>query len=170
MRKILLLFLLPIFLNAQEASLHYTISSDTILFGNKLILKITAENTKLGEVLPEFQDFEVIGAPSSSYQTSIINGDMTSSQSYTYYLNPLREGLLIIEPMTITDDEGNVLDAEPLYIQVLPNPEGIIEEPNLPQNDNGFFFNFGDPFDREPFDMKAPPKKKVKKRRPTYKI
>jgi len=170
MRKVLLLFLLPIFMHAQDASLKYTVSSDTLLFGNKLILKITAENTKIGEVFPEFQDFDVIGAPSSSYQTSIINGDMTSSQSYTFYLNPLREGLLIIEPMTITDDEGNMLDAEPLYIQVLPNPEGIIEEPSLPQNENGFFFNFGDPFDDSPFDMKAPPKKKVKKRRPTYKI
>ena len=170
MKKVLFLFLFPIYLCAQDASLQYSVSSDTILFGNKIILKVTAENTELGQRVPQFEDFQIIGQPSSSFQTSIINGAMTKSQSYTYYLSPLREGLLVIEPMSIIDDEGNLVHADPLYIQVLPNPEGIIEEPKLEQKENGFFFNFGDPFNNEHFDVNPPIKKKVKKRRPTYKI
>ena len=78
---------------------------------------------------PVFQNFNIVSGPNQSSSISIINGETTQSQSYTYYIEPKEEGLFFIEPASVELD-GEARETEPISIMVLPNPEGIIQKPD----------------------------------------
>jgi hypothetical protein len=117
---------------AQSPKFTVAVSSDTILLGNYFELKFTIENaTSNGFEAPDMYDFNVIGGPNTSTSISIINGEMTQSATYTYYLEPMEIGVFTIRPAYLTS--GDVaLETPPIDIIVVPNPEGIIQPPHAP--------------------------------------
>ncbi|MEM6724434.1 MAG: BatD family protein [Bacteroidota bacterium] len=80
--------------------------------------------------MPELTDFEYAGPPSQSSNISIINGNMTKSFKYTYYLKADAEGEFELGSATIQVQEEEISSA-PIMIKVGKTAilkEGIEEE------------------------------------------
>ena len=127
MKKWLLIFSLsiPLSMAAQkDAKISMEVSSDTIGLNNTLEVVITVENAKTKRFnSPSFDGFAVQG-PSVSTSMSIINGDMTQSATYTYYLTPREKGTFKIGSASV-DTEGGILKSDDKEIIVVEhfNPE-----------------------------------------------
>jgi hypothetical protein len=114
------------------------VSSDSILMNNYFTVSFTLENAEGANFMPPaFDEFEVASGPNTSSSMSIMNGKVSQKVTYTYYLRPRDIGNYFIEPASIESDEG-VLETLPREVIVLPNPEGIIQQPK-PRTES---FNF----------------------------
>ena len=118
------------------------LSSDTILLGNYFELKITVEDANGTFEAPDLSAFNIVGGPNTASSMTIINGSMTQSQSYSYYLEPKDVGNYTIPPAYLIIDEGQ-LESAPIDVIVIPNPDGIIQEPGRPGNSMDIFRDFG---------------------------
>ena len=119
-------------LAAQSPKLSVSVSSDTVLLGNYFELKFTVENVaSTGFEAPDLHEFNVVGGPNTSSSMSIVNGVVSQSASYTYYLEPVDIGVYTIKPAYLTTGE-TALETPPIDILVVPNPEGIIQRPHAP--------------------------------------
>jgi hypothetical protein len=146
--KIILLssfWLLAWNINGQDIEIQ--LSADTILIGNKIKVTYTLENLPDAFTEPSFENCEVMG-PSVSSRYQSINGEVSQSESYTYYLVPKEEGLFRIPGISATTDDSEYT-SENLQVYVAPNPDNIIQDPEL-NNENPFGqFFFDSPFKRE---------------------
>lgn len=79
---------------------------------------------------PSFEDFKVVGGPSSSVSQSWINGKASYSQTYIYILEPKNEGEFIIEPATI-EYENEIVKSNAIKLTVSKAVE-IPKDPNNP--------------------------------------
>jgi hypothetical protein len=179
---------------AQEnAQFSVKVSMDSILYGNYFQVVFTLKNAKgEGFQAPAFEDFHVKSGPNMSSSFSMINGEVTQSAAYTYYLEPKDVGNYYIQPASIAVGEM-LLETDPLEILVVPNPEGLKQAPPREEGMSNFFrgfgedrmpnlqdfqFDFGDPNSISPgqelLDPSQKPKqekpKKKKKKRKIYKI
>lgn len=164
---------LCITLMAQEESPKFTmeISTDSILMDNYFEVKFTLENASGRNFYPpSFDGFNIIGGPNQSTSMSIVNGDMTQSVSYSYYLEPKDIGQFWIEPASIEAGE-NVLETTAIEVFVVPNPDGVKQYPQQREQRRLFFDDF---FSRPRVELQPIPKnKKVepkKKKRKTVRI
>ncbi len=144
MKKWLLIFslYLPLSMAAQkDAKISMTVLSDTIGLNNTFEVAFIVENAKVKKFNPpSFDGFDVQG-PSTSTSMSIINGDMTQSATYTFYLTPREKGALKIGSASITTEEGT-LRTEEKSIIVLENFDPEIKPRQQQQglwDDNPFF-------------------------------
>jgi hypothetical protein len=71
---------------------------------------------------PSFTDFRVVAGPSQGQSTTIINGEMTSSQSYSYSLLATKKGKFTIGPATIVAGRKR-LTTVPITIEVVQGKE-----------------------------------------------
>ncbi|MFK7936001.1 MAG: BatD family protein [Saprospiraceae bacterium] len=147
--------------SAQEAKFSVTVSSDSVLLGNYLKVTFLLENANGNEFSPpEFENFTVVSGPNTSSSMSIMNGVVAQSISYTYYVEPSDIGSYYITPASIATEE-KILETEPVEIQVLPNPDGIIQRPQEQRRQRMDFFQ---PFPSTPQPPAAPKKKKKKRK------
>ncbi|MCB0568558.1 MAG: BatD family protein [Phaeodactylibacter sp.] len=168
-------------LSAQEEGPRFTVeaSSDSILMGNYFKVVFTLENASGDNFEPPvFQGFDVASGPSFASSISIFNGRTSQKVSYTYYLQPRDIGNYYIEPASIAVG-GKVLETLPVEVIVVPNPDGIIQEPGQPEERllEGFgdwdwpgsspFFEPQSPEQQQPAPRPAPAPKKKRK---TYKL
>ncbi|HHH50714.1 MAG TPA: hypothetical protein ENK52_07025 [Saprospiraceae bacterium] len=168
MKNIILLFslFLSIQMTAQDVKILVETSGDSVLLGNYIEVRFTIENAKIKEfIAPQFEGFTIVGGPNQSSSFSMVNGDVTSSVSYSYYLEAKDIGNYYIDPASIDTGE-EILETKPIEIIVLDNPDGIIQKPNMDRKEFRFF-------DREmmpSFPQKPKQKAKPKKKRKVYKI
>ncbi|MFT6334020.1 MAG: hypothetical protein ACJATI_000752 [Halioglobus sp.] len=141
---------------AQEFNVQVT--SDTILAGNILNITFTANNIAGQFEGPDMQGLNVISGPNTSTSMSMINGDVTQTATYSYGVLCENIGDITILPAYF-NTERETLETEPFSILVLPNPEGIIEQP--PSNSGFFEFNFPRTT-KKPMAPSTPKKKKRK--------
>ena len=160
----------------EEARFTIEVSSDSILLGNYFEVKFTLENAKGSNFEPPtFSEFFLKGGPNTASSMSIINGEVTQTITYSYYLEPKDIGNFWVEPASIMVDD-KVLETQPIEVVVFPNPDGIKQQ--LPQNQSFEFrfdgFDFPMPEIEIPEGEQLPEKKEVekkkKKKRKTYKI
>lgn len=190
MRKgILCLLLAPAFLitaAAQDKPIKFSVqvSTDSILMGNFFEVKFTLENAN-GQNFeaPHFNDhFNVVSGPNFSTSMNIVNGNMTQSMTITYYLEPRDIGSYYIQPASV-EASGKVLETSPLEVLVVPNPDGIQQNPSRksdsfrPNWGNPFDFNFDFPFPEfrnvpppPPPTLEEAPKEAPKKKKKTVRI
>jgi hypothetical protein len=117
---------------AQTPKFSVSVSSDTVLLGNYFELKFTIENASSnGFAAPDLHEFNIIGGPNTASSMSIINGEVSQSSSYSYYLEPPDIGVFTIKPAYLTSEDV-ALETFPIDIIVIPNPDGIIQRPNSP--------------------------------------
>ena len=122
--------LIAIMIHAQEIKFTVEISSDTLLIGNYFELKYTIENTSTNHFEPpKLNSHHIVGGPNTSTQMSFVNGEMSQSSSYTYFIEPPDIGSYTIPPAFLKTKDLN-LEAPPIDIIVLPNPEGIVQLPH----------------------------------------
>lgn len=143
MKTWLALFIsLSIVFNLDAQSLKHQVSSDSILLGNYFIYEIELSNIGKDITYPNLEAFEILSGPNVSSSVSIINGDMSSSKTLSWHLRPTELGQYFIEPIS-AEHEEMIFEAEPLELNVFPNPNGIIVEPH--QNSMDDFFNLNMP-------------------------
>lgn len=128
---------------AQEnAKFSVKVSMDSVLYGNYFQVVFSLENAKGQDFqAPAFEDFIVKSGPNMSSSFSMINGDVTQSISYTFYLEPKDIGNYYIQPASIAVGES-MMETEPIEIMVVPNPEGLIQEQPQEEGMRGFFKGF----------------------------
>jgi hypothetical protein len=125
-----LLFMGLTWIQGQDVKFSVEVSNDTLLVGNYFELKYTVENgSPNGFEPPNLNIADVVGGPNSSTSMSIINGEMSQSASYAYYIRPSDIGAYTIPPAYLKDGD-RTLEAPPIEIIVLPNPEGIVQRPH----------------------------------------
>lgn len=173
MKKIILytaLLLSVCYLQAQQAPRFFIqLSSDSVLLGNYVEVRFTLENAKGTDFeAPSFQDFRMLSGPHYTSNFSMINGEVSQTTSFTYQLEPKDIGNFFIEPASIRV-QGDVLETEPVELLVVPNPDGIIENP---QKGLQFQFEWGRNRSYETPDtlQEKQQQLKFKKKRKVYKI
>ena len=152
----------------QEEGFYIQLQKDTLLAGNVLQVNFVANNVSGQFEAPDLEGLNVIGGPNTSTSMSMFNGTVTqrSSYSYTVYFEDIGE--FVIPPAYFVTQEGT-LETEPTSIIVLPNPEGIIDQP---PSQSGFFeFSFPNrSFPQQPKKQKKEETKPKKKKRKLKKI
>jgi len=130
----LILFAISSLCVAQEAvSLNINISTDTVYMDNAFRIQYSVKNgSSNGFLNPELNDFQLLQGPSRSSQMSFINGARSSEESYTYYFKPNKIGTFKIEAFTLEIDGKTYKSNSPKVI-VIPNPEGLHQDPNSGQ-------------------------------------
>jgi hypothetical protein len=100
-----------------QTSVKVEVSADTIEAGQIVEITYTIENGQGAFEPPDLTGLPVISGPNTSSSMLYQNGKMTSSQSYSYILRPMEEGVLKI-PGAIYKDKMNTIDVEPLQVIV----------------------------------------------------
>lgn len=161
------LILLSLFLGvagwglAQSASFKVQLSTDSLLLGNYTEVSFTLENANGRNFqAPSFEGFQIVGGPNQSSSFSMVNGAVSQSLSYTYYIEPLEIGNYYIEPASIETDEG-ILETQPIEVIVVPNPDGIQQRPERKSRSLDLF---------KPLTPVEPTPKKPRKKRRIYRI
>lgn len=108
----------------QEVLFKVEITNDTLYYGNTLGVKFTVENAQGDFEPPEFEGFDLVGGPNVSSQFSMVNGQISQSASYEYFLVPRETGVYVIPP-AILKQENNELLSNSIQVVVVENPEGI---------------------------------------------
>ena len=103
--SILLLFLLPSIIWAQEISVQ---APEEVYMGDHFTVKFSVNEQAKDFQGPSFKGFSLIAGPSTSSQTSMsfINGQMSRSvsTSFTYTLMADVEGTFTVEPASCVAD------------------------------------------------------------------
>ena len=172
MKKIILYFAIlgPLSIWGQkDATFSMAISSDTVGLNGSIEVTFTVENMPNKQFTPPtFDGFDAQG-PSTSMMTSITNGAMKQSASYTYFLTPRSVGTFKI-PSVSLNTEGSVLTTEEKTVVVVAHYDAEIRPKQ--NNRRGLFDNddfFGRPM-FPPQTPKTPEKEKPKKKYSTEKI
>ena len=169
----------PFIVSAQDnISFTVEVSSDSILMGNMVSVVFTVEGKGDDFQAPFFKEFDLVSGPNVSSSFSMFNGTSSQKTAYTYYLKPREVGSYYIEPASVAVD-GEILETMPIPIMVVPNPEGIIQEPEqqqpMPFGRDFDMFNMDEfpwpDFPSFDFDVKPySPPKETKPKRKTYKL
>lgn len=112
----------------EEARFTAQVDKETVLMGHYVEVKFTLEGAPSGHFsAPDLSDFHVLSGPNQSSVMQIVNGTVSQSTTYTYYLEPKDIGNYYIPPATV-DLGDRILETQPIDLVVVPNPENIPQE------------------------------------------
>jgi len=95
---------------------------------------------------PQFKDWEVVSGPNNSSYTSNMNGRVSRRTSFSYYLQPLKTGKLIVQGAKAIVD-GKAMVSNTTVVEVMNKN---VAEPQANNNNPDPFSNiFDDPFSAE---------------------
>lgn len=147
------------FISAQKG-IEIQISAKKVELGQPLTVVYSLSNqNERGLVRRTFDPFELVGGPqlSRSMNTSIINGQMSSSQtnSYTIYLVCKKLGKVYVPKQAFQLTDGTILETQPIEIEVVK--QGTLPKQAQRQPDPyDPFAAFMDP-NYDPFGFGTPP-------------
>ena len=116
-------------LQGQDVVFKQELSYDTVYIGNALQVKYSIQNANGDFQAPEFDGFVIVSGPNVSSQFSMINGAVTQSASYSYFLQPETTGIYTLAPAVLANGD-NQWSTEAIEITVLANPDGIRQDPS----------------------------------------
>lgn len=103
------------------------LSSDTVSLGSYIELKFTIHNLKGKFTGPDFREFDLLSGPNLSQSISIINGIQTSTESYSYILQPKTSGHIKIESF-VYESDSNPLIIDEINILSLEEKVSVREQ------------------------------------------
>lgn len=137
--NIILRFILPLVLigfssllaEAQSnLSVSASVTETTIFTGERIsfTIKVSGDYSNISRPdLPEFTGLRLLSnTPSTSRQIRMVNGQSSSSYSYSYYLIAQEEGDHEIPPATITID-GTEYQTDPISIKIIDRNESVTD-------------------------------------------
>jgi hypothetical protein len=132
---------------AQDVQVSALVDTDTLGVQDQLQLTISISGKRSGDAetprLPSLQGLRVVAGPSVSTQFQWINGQTTSTKSFTYVLTPDRIGQFRIDPIDVQVGD-RIYKTQPIVIQVTNAPPSA-RTPRSP---------FPDPFADEDLGLK----------------
>lgn len=135
MKTFLFIFLSSIHLvYSQELQFNVSVSNDTLLLGNYLEVKFEIKNGTGKFIPPDFSGWKLVSGPNTASSYSFMNGQVSQTSSYTYYLEAPSDGEYLIESGNLQTAEKNY-KTPPVKIIVFQNPEGIRQRPKTKQEE-----------------------------------
>lgn len=104
--------------SAQKAHFSTSVNKSTVRVGERFRLTLSISQGKGTITRPNLNNFNIISGPNSSQSVQIINGQMTSTQSYIFDLSAKKEGTFLISGASATID-GKKHTAKPITIKVV---------------------------------------------------
>lgn len=123
-------------LYAQDLSIRAFVSDNQVALDGQIqfSVEISGKTTNIPAVeYPDFTDFYVLSGPNSSTSIQWVNGNMTSTKTYSYYLRPKKKGSIAIGKARVKID-GEVLETKPITITVTDPSEKKEEKPKSRQD------------------------------------
>jgi len=109
-----------------------TVKSTTVGLNERFSIRFTLNASGHTFKAPSFSDFRVLGGPSRSQSTNIINGAMSMESSWSFVLMPRQTGTYTIASASVISD-GKTYRTEPIRIKVTKSSPRS-EDPNDPQS------------------------------------
>jgi len=138
-RKLVLCFfilLLSHFSNAAGIKFTASVSKNPIAVGEQIQITYSIENAEVrGIKPPTFNGFAFLQGPNQSSSMTFINGKMSSSTSYSYFLQATKEGKFTFSPATATTAQGSI-ESNELTIEVKGTLPKQQSNPNRQQQQN----------------------------------
>jgi hypothetical protein len=121
---------------AQGQALSVTVSRNPVAVGEQFQVTFSLNANGSGFTGPSFDDFIVLGGPNASTSIQIINGAMSQTQTYSYYLRAKAEGNFRIGPASITSN-GRVFESPPFSITVVKGSPQAAQPREPEKNESG---------------------------------
>ncbi len=121
-----------------------SVSPSTVAVGDQLQVSFTLNGNGSNFHAPTFENFNVLAGPSQSSNMQIVNGSVSQSISYTYVLQPIKEGTFKFGSATI-DVGGKRLSSNQVTVNVVkgnPQPKSQgnqKQDATVPGGKNVFF-------------------------------
>jgi hypothetical protein len=118
--KKLFLFVVSLLIGLWSAAQQFsaTVSKNPIGVNETFEIRFTIDFAGSNFQAPNFSDFNVLSGPNSSQSMSMINGNVSQSNSYSYYLSAKKEGKFYIGPAKIAAG-GRKLESNSVTIDVV---------------------------------------------------
>ena len=145
-----------------EARFSAEVAKTTVGVGKKLKVVFSLENAKGSQFeAPDFVGLEVVSGPNVSSNVSIINGEVSQSTQYTYYLVAQKQGKYEVPSAGIKVGK-QVLRTEAIPITVTASDDTVDEEDEstMLRSRDPFSDFFGRGQQAEPTRPQEPIKKK----------
>ena len=104
--------------SGQETAFYATVDKNPVGSGDVFSYQITLENGRGDVTPPDLSDFNVVFGPSRSSNYRIINGQQTSSMSFSYTMRPRKTGNFTIGSAS-TVVNGKKYQTKPITIKVV---------------------------------------------------
>ncbi len=135
---LLIILLIPAAVVAQSFSA--SVDNTTVELNNRFQVTFKFEGTDINSLsgfnAPDFAGFMVLSGPNQSTSMQIINGSVSASVSYSYYLQPKNLGKYTIGSAVIKY-KGTPYKTDPLTIQVEKGSPAQAAQQNGNQNSSG---------------------------------
>ena len=106
-------------LHAQQPSFIASVSGKRVVQNGVFDIEFELKDAQGSNfVPPSFSDFRVVGGPSRGSRTTIINGQMNSSESWSYSLLATKKGKFTIGPASVNAGSKK-LTTQPIVIEVV---------------------------------------------------
>ena len=117
---------------AQEIIAFAECSPDTLYLNNVGEVRFVIENNNdVKFIAPHMEMCNIISGPNHSSSFSMINGNVSQSLTISYLVKPEEVGEIEIGSATFSDGENEYV-TNPLFLMILPNPDGIKQKPRWP--------------------------------------
>jgi len=135
---LVLLFIVPAILRAQ--TFQASVDNTTVGLNNQFQVTFTFEGNDVNNLSdfspPDFAGFMVLSGPNQSTSMQIINGAVSASLGYSYYLQPKNPGKYTIGSASIKY-KGRIIKSDPITIQVVKGAPGQVTQKNNNSNNSG---------------------------------
>ena len=108
-------------LYSADINLNATVDKNTVGIGDRFVytVEVSGKSTSLPKpVFPSFENFSLISGPNTSTNIQFINGAMSASNTYSFYLIPQQEGKFSIPAATL-DVDGEIIASNEIQITVV---------------------------------------------------
>lgn len=121
-KLILILFLLPVLAFSQPVSFEASTDARQVVLGNYFEITFTLNNANGSDFRPpSFGEYKILSGPNQSVRTTMVNGQVTRSIAYSYYLQPRRVGKATVDEASIRVS-GKILKTKPVTVEVVSAP------------------------------------------------
>ena len=152
---ILTLALNSLFLSAQ-VNFDASVSKTKLGLNERLRVDFVMNQNGDNFSPPDFENFQIIGGPNQSIKTSYVNGERSFSKTYSYFLQPLKKGSIIIKQASIEIDgeEYKSLPIEVLITDSVSQPsESVTQYYNDDDIELRALISKGSPYLNEPITV-----------------
>jgi len=125
MVRLFLSLLIMVNVAAAQVQFTATASSTSVQVGENIEVTFTFTGASTGVPTPQPTDYtnlDLVGGPSTSTQTSIVNGQVSSQKSFTYYFRAKTPGKAVIGPVQ-ANIRGRNYTTSPIQISVAASGE-----------------------------------------------
>jgi len=116
---------------SADIVLNATVDKNQVGIGDRFVytIEVTGKSANLPKpTFPTFENFSLLSGPNTSTNIQFVNGAMSASNTYSFYLTPQKEGKFSIAPATLEID-GETISSNTIQITVVKGTVNV-QPPN----------------------------------------